>query len=57
MALVAGPEGTEIHQRIISAAPDYLRNHGSLIMEMGIGQAEKLLHMVRTAGSYQPLKS
>jgi release factor glutamine methyltransferase len=52
MALVAGQEGTEIHQRIISAAPDYLRNHGSLIMEMGLGQAEKLLHMVRTAGAY-----
>jgi release factor glutamine methyltransferase len=52
MALVAGPEGTEIHQRIISAAPDYLRDHGSLIMEMGIGQAEKILHMVQTSGAY-----
>ena len=39
MALIAGKEGTEIHQRIIAEAPRYLKTNGSLIMEMGIGQA------------------
>jgi release factor glutamine methyltransferase len=42
MALVAGPEGTEIAERIIHQAPEYLKPGGSLIMEMGIGQAEAL---------------
>jgi release factor glutamine methyltransferase len=51
-ALFAGPEGTEIHQRIISAAPEYLRRHGTLIMEMGIGQATNLVNLIRESGLY-----
>jgi release factor glutamine methyltransferase len=51
-ALIAGPEGTEIHQRIISAAPEYLRRHGTLIMEMGMGQAANLADLIRESGSY-----
>ena len=42
MALFAGPQGTEIAERIIHRAPDYLRSGGSLIMEMGIGQTAAL---------------
>jgi release factor glutamine methyltransferase len=53
MALVAGPEGTEIADRIIRAAPEYLRKNGVLIMEMGIGQAETLMRMVSETGAYQ----
>lgn len=45
-ALVAGPEGTEIHARIINEALKYLRHGGWLIMEMGIGQSEPLREMV-----------
>ncbi len=52
MALIAGLEGTEIHQRIINAAPGYLGNHGSLIMEMGIGQAEMVRQMVIASGTF-----
>jgi len=46
MALVAGPEGTEIAERIIHQAPEYLKSGGSLIMEMGIGQAAVLRKIV-----------
>lgn len=42
LALIAGPEGTEVAERIISAAPEYLRPGGPLIMEMGLGQAGAL---------------
>jgi len=42
MALIAGPEGTEIAERIIHQAPEYLKPGSSLIMEMGIGQAAAL---------------
>jgi release factor glutamine methyltransferase len=52
VALIAGPEGTEIHQRIISTASLFLKKHGTLIMEMGMGQAEALLRMVNAAGVY-----
>ena len=51
-ALFAGPEGTEIHQRIISAAPEYLRRHGTLIMEMGMGQAEALARLFKATEAY-----
>jgi release factor glutamine methyltransferase len=46
MALIAGAAGTEIAERIIHRAPEYLRAAGSLIMEMGIGQAAALRNML-----------
>jgi release factor glutamine methyltransferase len=54
MALFAGPEGTELHRRIIEGAPEFLAPDGSLIMEMGIGQAEALSEMVRQSGAFGP---
>lgn len=52
MALIAGPAGTEIAQRIINEAPAYLRSGGSLIMEMGMGQTEELRRIISAAGAY-----
>jgi release factor glutamine methyltransferase len=52
MALISGQDGTEIHQRIIHDAPRFLKSKGTLIMEMGIGQAEALVSMVRENGNY-----
>jgi release factor glutamine methyltransferase len=52
MALVAGPEGTEIHQKIINEASEYLKPHGVIIMELGLGQAEALVQMCRSTGRY-----
>jgi release factor glutamine methyltransferase len=52
MALIAGPEGTEIHQRIIREAPLFLKPGGALIMEMGIGQAGRLVAMAEETGAY-----
>jgi release factor glutamine methyltransferase len=52
MALIAGPEGTEIAQRIIKHATEYLKKNGALIMEMGLGQAEALTNMVEATGTY-----
>ena len=46
IALIAGPRGTEIAERIINAAATHLRPGGSLIMEMGIGQAEELRKLI-----------
>jgi release factor glutamine methyltransferase len=52
IALIAGPGGREIHQKIIEAAPAFLKKHSSLIMEMGEGQAKALLAMVNKDGRY-----
>lgn len=53
MALVAGPSGTEVAERIITAAATYLSPAGSLIMEMGIGQTEALRNFVNYTGQYR----
>jgi release factor glutamine methyltransferase len=53
LALIAGPEGTEIQQRIIDTAPEFLKKDGSLIMEMGQGQSDSLMRIVNDAGRYE----
>jgi release factor glutamine methyltransferase len=53
LALFAGPEGTEVHERIINAAIRYLKSNGLLIIEMGIGQAEALAVRVKENGKYR----
>ena len=55
MALVAGPEGTEIAERIIHQAPEYLKRGGSLIMEMGIGQAAALRKILEKTHQFGPI--
>ena len=52
MALIAGPDGTEMAKRIIQIAPEYLTKNGALIMEMGQGQAEALTRIVESTGAY-----
>jgi release factor glutamine methyltransferase len=52
IALVAGPEGTEIHRRILDDAPPFLKNKAHLIMEMGIGQSGVLVSKVRASGTF-----
>jgi release factor glutamine methyltransferase len=51
-ALVAGPRGTEIAERILEGAPHYLRSGGALVMEMGLGQADALREMADRSGAY-----
>jgi release factor glutamine methyltransferase len=46
-ALVAGPQGTELHERLLQEAARYLAPGGALIMEIGAGQARA---MQRTVG-------
>ncbi len=53
LALFSGPDGTELHWRIMSAAPRFLKKSGTLIMEMGLGQSAKLAQMVEKHGSYR----
>lgn len=52
IALIAGPDGTEIHHRILDDAPRFLKNKGHLIMEMGIGQSSVLVHRIQETGAF-----
>jgi release factor glutamine methyltransferase len=52
VALIAGPEGTEIQKQIIENAPAFLKKQGALIMEMGLGQAETLARIAASTGAY-----
>jgi release factor glutamine methyltransferase len=52
LALFAGPDGTEIHRRIIGGSPHLLKGNGPLIMEMGLGQAEMLVRMTRESNAF-----
>jgi release factor glutamine methyltransferase len=52
LALIAGADGTDVQRAIIGRASDFLKDHGTLIMEMGMGQAQALTRMVDETGSY-----
>lgn len=54
-ALVAGPEGTEIHKAIIAGAKDILNSGGWLVMEMGAGQRDRIENGLRDAGVYDSI--
>ena len=45
-ALVAGPQGTELHERLLQEAGRYLAPGGALIMEIGAGQAHAMRRIV-----------
>lgn len=52
-ALVAGPQGTELHERLLQAAGQYLSPGGVLIMEIGAGQARALRRIVDQISGYR----
>ena len=45
-ALVAGPQGTELHERLLREAGRYLAPGGALLMEIGAGQARAIRQIV-----------
>jgi release factor glutamine methyltransferase len=56
MALFAGPAGTEVSERIIKEAAQYLRPGGLLIMEMGMGQATVLGNVAERSGAFDTIE-
>jgi len=51
-ALVAGPQGTELHERLLQEAWRYLAPGGALIMEIGAGQACAMRRIVDQISGY-----
>lgn len=51
-ALLAGPQGTEFHQRLIHDSKQFLVPGGLLVMELGQGQAPLVRQLAEAAGGY-----
>ncbi len=52
-ALVAGPQGTELHERLLHESGRYLSPGGALILEIGAGQARVLRRIVEQTPGYK----
>ena len=52
LALDGGPGVTELHERVIRGAADFLKPGGLLAMELGLGQAERLVAASAGAGAF-----
>lgn len=50
MALDGGADGYDFYRRIAKAAPAFLKEGGTLLMEVGAGQAETVMALCRDAG-------
>ncbi|HJS66192.1 MAG TPA: peptide chain release factor N(5)-glutamine methyltransferase [Nitrospiraceae bacterium] len=52
-ALVAGPQGTELHERLLEEADRYLSPTGAVIMEIGAGQASAIRRIIERMAEYR----
>ncbi len=52
LALFAGADGLEVVRRLVAAAPDWLVPGGTLLVELGAGQAPRALALVRAEKRY-----
>ena len=52
-ALVAGPQGTELHERLLQEAGRYLSPAGAVIMEIGAGQAPAMRRIIERMADYR----
>ncbi|MBC7171964.1 MAG: peptide chain release factor N(5)-glutamine methyltransferase, partial [Polyangiaceae bacterium] len=57
MALDGGADGFDFHRRLVSASPTLLVPGGSLLIEVGAGQAEALEALIRSDGRYEDVRS
>ena len=56
-ALLAGPQGTEFHQRLIHDSKQFLVPGGLLVMELGQGQAPLVRRVAEAAGGYTGIQT
>ncbi|MDO8886088.1 peptide chain release factor N(5)-glutamine methyltransferase [Candidatus Oleimmundimicrobium sp.] len=52
LALDGGPDGLKEYRRIIAEAPDYLKEDGYLILEIGENQADSVECLLNDSGKY-----
>ena len=49
LALDGGADGLDFYRRIAQDAPKYLGRGGTLMLEVGIGEAEKVVKLFKTS--------
>ena len=49
-ALLAGEDGLGFYRRIALGAPEHINGEGSLVLEIGCGEAESVTEMLGLAG-------
>jgi release factor glutamine methyltransferase len=52
LALAAGSDGLAVQRRLLAEAPSLLKPGGSLLLELGCGQAEAVLGMARSGANW-----
>jgi release factor glutamine methyltransferase len=53
IALDGGSDGLEFYRKLINPIYSYLDDHGLLIIEIGLGQKDAVLDMLRDSGKFQ----
>lgn len=53
LALAGGPDGMEVHRRLLQQAPTNLRSGGALLMEVGLGQAAAVCRVAEEGGWFR----
>ncbi|MGC3974278.1 MAG: peptide chain release factor N(5)-glutamine methyltransferase [Nitrospira sp.] len=52
VALAGGPDGMDVHRRLLEQAPAYLKPGGVLLMEVGLGQAAAVCRHAEQRGRF-----
>ncbi|MGB9627025.1 MAG: peptide chain release factor N(5)-glutamine methyltransferase [Thermodesulfobacteriota bacterium] len=53
LALDGGDDGLDVYRKIISQAPDYLKEEGWLLLEVGKGQADEVSELIERSGGFK----
>ena len=53
LALMAGPDGLDVHRRLVNMAPPHLQPGGLLLLEVGCGQAESVCDLAEESGWFR----
>ncbi len=53
LALAGGPDGMDVHRRLLQQAPVYLKSKGVLLMEVGLGQAASVCREAEKSGWFR----
>ena len=52
LALAGGPDGMDVHRRLLEQAPAYLKPGGVLLLEVGLGQAAAVCRQAEERGQF-----
>lgn len=52
LALDGGKDGLDLYRKIITKAPNYLKEHGVLVLEIGHDQADEIVHLIKETGAF-----